>query len=127
MRALVLIDNPAGADLLCACCAKKDVETIATDSVERGVEACTENPPDLVIVNDRLSGMSGPAFIARILKVSWTISFILITDEDEETVHDKYEGLGILGRITSRYDTEGLERLLDDLAAMQTSGRSAQG
>jgi len=125
MRALVLIDNPAGADLICACCEKKDIETIVTGSVERAVEACSENPPELVIVDDRLSAMSGPAFIARVLEVSWTISSILITDEDEETVHDKCEGLGILGHITSPYDIEGLERLLDEFAAMQTSGRSA--
>jgi CheY-like chemotaxis protein len=127
MRALVLIDNPAGADQICACCAEKDMETVVTVSVERALKSCSENPPDLVIVADRLSAMSGPAFIARVLKVSWTISSILITDEDEETVHDKCEGLGILGRITSPSDREGLERLLDDFAAMQTSGRSAHG
>ena len=71
------------------------------------------NPPDLVIVEDRLTGMTGIHFLAELLKVSWTTSTILISDEEEEALHDQTEGLGILGAIRTVDDVESLDRLLD--------------
>jgi DNA-binding response OmpR family regulator len=127
MRAILLTDNPAAADPIRTCCARKNVELTVTDRAERALEICAEDPPDLVIVEDGFSAVSGPAFIKRVLKISWAVSSILITDDDEDRVHEKCEGLGILGSIADHSDTEGLERLLDGFASMQTGGRPAHG
>jgi hypothetical protein len=57
--------------------------------------------------------MTGIRFLAELLKVSWTTSAILISDEEEEALHDQTEGLGILGAIRAADDVETLDRLID--------------
>jgi hypothetical protein len=51
--------------------------------------------------------------LSEFLTIAWTTSAILICDEDEETVHQRTEGLGILGHIRSVRDMDGLDKLLD--------------
>ncbi|MCA1961821.1 MAG: hypothetical protein LDL33_13630 [Desulfomonile sp.] len=84
---------------------------IFTDPRE-ALNRCRRTPPALVIVEDNVGGMRGVDFLSALLRISWTTSTILITDQDEEIVHEKTEGLGILGRVTDFGDREGLAKLL---------------
>jgi len=72
----------------------------------------SQDPPDLVIVEDDVNGMRGAHFLSALLRISWSTSAIFISDEDEDTVHEKTEGLGILGSIRGLGDSDGLARLL---------------
>jgi DNA-binding response OmpR family regulator len=77
--------------------------------------------PHLVIVEKDLASMTGARFLAELLKVSWTTASVLMSDEDEEVVHEQTEGLGILGSVKSPDDTEGLRKILDVFFSMRES------
>jgi hypothetical protein len=68
--------------------------------------------------------MTGIHFLAELLKVSWTTSAILISDEEEEALHDRTEGLGILGAIRTVDDVKSLDRLLDKFREMVSPNKS---
>lgn len=87
------------------------VPTVFTDPQD-ALQRCRQDPPDLVIVEDGLTGMRGIDFLSALLRISWTTSTILITEDDEETVHEKTEGLGILGSVGGFEDLDGLAMLL---------------
>jgi DNA-binding response OmpR family regulator len=88
------------------------------------LDSCAVSPPDLVIAAEQLAGMTGIRFLSQLVAVAWTTSTILIADEEEDLVHDKTEGLGILGSIRNTEDSENLERLLDRFIDMKRSALS---
>jgi len=73
---------------------------------------CRDRPPALAIVDADLASMPAIEFLRALVKISWTSPGILITSDDEEAVHEKTEGLGILGHISDYHDRDGLKKLL---------------
>jgi hypothetical protein len=65
-----------------------------------------------VVVDEEPAGMSAVDFLKSLLGISWTISSIMVSEKDGETVHEMTEGLGILGSIKNYDDGEGLEKLI---------------
>ncbi len=110
LRAVVIVNDASQARPIVECLSRKGFVGIIESDPQAVLESCSVNPPDLVIVEDRVTGIR---FLAELLKVSWTTSTILIADEEEEVLHDQTEGLGILGAIRTVDDTESLDRLLD--------------
>jgi DNA-binding response OmpR family regulator len=113
LRAAIVVNDASLAGPIIESLSRKGFARIVQSDPHAVLETCCVNPPDLVIVEDRLRDMTGIHFLAELLKVSWTSSTILITDEEEESVHDQTEGLGILGSIRTVDDVESLDRLLD--------------
>jgi DNA-binding response OmpR family regulator len=113
LRAAVIVNDAGQAQPIVESLSRKGFARIVQSDPQAVLESCGVNPPDLVIVEDRLRGMRGIHFLAELVKVSWTTSTILITDEEEESVHNQTEGLGILGSIRMVDDVESLDRLLD--------------
>jgi DNA-binding response OmpR family regulator len=113
LRAAIIVNDASQARPIAESLSRKGFARIVESDPQAVLESCGVNPPDLVIVEDRLRGMTGVHFLAELLKVSWTTSTILIADEEEEALHDQTEGLGILGSIKTFDDVESLERLLD--------------
>jgi len=113
LKAAVIVNDASQARPIVESLSRKGFARIVESDPQAVLEACSVNPPDLVIVEDRLRGMTGIRFLAELLKVSWTTSAILISDEDEEDLHDRTEGLGILGAIRATDDVESLDILLD--------------
>ncbi len=97
--------------------------TIFTDP-QQALGRCRQAPPDLVIVEDFVGGMRGVDFLSALLKISWTTSTILMTEEDEDKVHEKTEGLGILGRVGSFDNSDDLAKLLKRF--LETLGKSTR-
>jgi hypothetical protein len=64
------------------------------------------------VVEENLANMSGIHFILALLKVSWTTATILVSERDDEAIHEATEGLGILGHIKGYEDLKSLEDLL---------------
>ncbi len=113
LRAVVIVSDVSGARPILESLSRKGVAGIIESDPQAVLDAGRANPPDLLIVEHRLNGMTGSRFLSEFLTIAWTTSAILICDEDEETVHQRTEGLGILGHIRSVRDMDGLDKLLD--------------
>jgi DNA-binding response OmpR family regulator len=113
LRAIVLAEDPRQASGLVDRLSKRGMSASVSTDPDEALVKCRQNPPNLVIVGSVLATMTGIHFLAELLKVSWTTSTILISDEEEEALHDQTEGLGILGAIRAADDVESLDRLLD--------------
>ncbi len=111
LRALVVANERVSK--LTETLSKRGISAAVITDAEEALDECLVNPPHLAIVGSSLGRMTGIHFLAELLKISWKTSTILIADEDEETIHDQTEGLGILGAIKSSEDSEALEKLLD--------------
>ena len=119
-KAIFVVRNPSNTAMMETYCIDNGIDTYTLSDPLSALEACNENPPDLAIVQWDLNAMSGVEFLTELLKISWTTATILVTDLDEETVHEKAEGLGILGRITDFEDITGLRGLLDSHKSMKS-------
>ncbi len=113
IQAIILVNDPGMAAGIADTISQRGISASIRTDPEEVLLACRSQSPHLVVVQDNLIHMSGMRFLADLLKISWTTSSILICDEEEDVVHEKTEGLGILGSIRSVHDEEGLKRLLD--------------
>ena len=118
LRATVIVNDAGQARPILESLSQKGFTGIAESDPQAVLDACQVNPPDLVIVEEHLTGMTGIRFLSRLVSTCWTTSAILITDEQEESVHQMTEGLGILGYMRNFEDTASLDRLLDRFLAM---------
>jgi DNA-binding response OmpR family regulator len=119
LRAVVVVNDSAHARPILEILSRKGFSGIVESDPQKALEACKISPPDLVIVEDRLTGTTGTRFLSELVRVSWSTSTVLMTDEEEEVVHQKTEGLGILGTISSYQDSIKLESLLRRFAEMR--------
>lgn len=99
----------------------RGIETLRTNSLEQCIEQVRNSSPDLLIVEDDTVHNSGIRAIREALKISWTISSILVSSLDEAQIHDRAEGLGILGSLSSLDDSEGLKALLDSFDRIRSA------
>jgi len=118
-RAVVVVNQAHQVRPILKSLSRKGFSTIFQSDPQKALEACKIHPPDLVIVEDCLKGMTGTRFLSELVRVCWSTSTILVTDEEEEIVHQRTEGLGIIGHIRNYEDTARLERLLDRLLEMR--------
>jgi PleD family two-component response regulator len=122
LKALLVVESSNQVSRLMGSLSKKGISaTIITDPDE-ALDECRRKPPHLAIVASVLGTVTGVRFLAELLKISWTTSTILISDEEEETVHDLTEGLGILGSIRTVDDMESLNKLIDRFLEIVSRG-----
>ena len=111
LRAIIAVDERVSK--LIETLSKQSISATVITNADEALDECLMNPPDLAIVGASLGSMTGIHFLAELLKISWKTATILISDEEEEALHEKTEGLGILGAIKTVDDTESLGPLLD--------------
>lgn len=122
-RVLLLVSDNTSATPLHEKLVSKGITVTIEDDPHEALVRCQENPPDLAVVEDSLSGMTGIRFLGELLKVSWTTASILIADEDDEIIHERAEGLGILGHVRGYDDFEALEKLLERFSRLASGNR----
>jgi hypothetical protein len=81
----------------------------------------SEKPFDLLVVQNNLTTGDGLRLIRDFLAVNWMTASIVICDVDEDTIHERAEGLGILGHIRSVGDVQSFGQLLDTFKQMASS------
>jgi DNA-binding NarL/FixJ family response regulator len=111
-RALIVTTTGTDAQPAEAILREHGLEPVTEFNPERALELCRESTPALVIVDETAAGTSAGGFIKDLLGISWTVSTIVVSDKDAETVHEMTEGLGIVGSISDYNDREGLQKLL---------------
>ena len=107
-KALVLVREPGAATSLIQRLTEAGFIVDTSSDPSLSLDECRRNKPHLAVVEENLPNMSGIHFILDLLKVSWTTATILVSERDDEAIHEATEGLGILGYIK---DYEDLERL----------------
>ena len=112
-RAVVIINDVSRARPILEGLSRRGLTGIIESDPKAVLDAGQVNPPDLLIIEDRLNGMTGSRFLSEFLAIAWATAAILICDEDEEEFHQRTEGLGILGRMKSVKDVDKLDQLLD--------------
>lgn len=120
-RALIVITDLSSAEAVKATLKANGIEGVIETDERKALDLCRVDPPDLAIVGDPLECMSVYHFVTELLKISWTVSTILVTEDDAEAVHEKAEGLGIVGHISHAKDREKLEQLLSDFKKLKIS------
>jgi DNA-binding response OmpR family regulator len=113
LRAVVIINDVSRARPILEGLSRRGFAGIIESDPKAVLDAGQVNPPDLLIIEDRLNGMTGSRFLSEFLAIAWTTAAILICDEDEEAVHQRTEGLGILGHMRTVKDVDKLDKLLD--------------
>ncbi|MDD3474053.1 MAG: hypothetical protein PHS86_14830 [Syntrophaceae bacterium] len=91
----------------------RGIELTVVDSAADCLQKCMIFIPDLLIVEDDPGTDVGIKIVRDVLKISWTVSSILISPLEDNEIHDRAEGLGILGSISALDDFEKLNYLLD--------------
>jgi hypothetical protein len=81
--------------------------------------------PYLAVVGENLATRSGINFLLDLLKVSWTPATILVSERNDNVIHEDTEGLGILGQIKGYDDLENLEKLLRKFKEIVTRAKPA--
>jgi len=114
LTAVVLVNDSRQAGPILETLSRKGFAAVVESNPRSVLEACKADPPAMVIVEECLEAMTGIRFLSELVRVSWSTATVLISDEEEEVVHQKTEGLGILGHIRSFNDVVSLERLLDN-------------
>ncbi len=82
------------------------------NSYEEALGKQKEHPFEILIVHDDPLTGQGLKLIEEFLKINWMTSAILICNQDESIVHDRAEGLGILGHVANVNDLDSLSKLL---------------
>ena len=120
-RALIVMTDLSSAEAVKATLRTNGIEGVIETDERKALDHCRTDPPDLAIVGDPLESMSVYHFVTELLKISWTVSSILVTEDDSEVVHEKAEGLGIIGHISHANDRAQLELLLTDFKRLKIS------
>ncbi len=71
-----------------------------------------QEPFDLLIIHDDPSTGAGLKLAGEFLKINWMTSTIVICDQDESIIHDRAEGLGILGHVRKAEDLKSFAQLI---------------
>jgi hypothetical protein len=82
------------------------------DSSDQALLIQKQEPFDILIVHDDPLTGQGLKLVEEFLKINWMTSTIVICDEEETVIHDRAEGLGILGHVRKSDDLNALGQLL---------------
>ena len=97
---------------------KDDVELSWAANGQEALEAISDNPVDLVIVNENIGDMTGIEFMKKLLPINPMINCAAVSPLPPEEFHEASEGLGVLVQLPvapGKLDAENLLKRLDDL------------
>jgi two-component SAPR family response regulator len=97
---------------------KDDVELSWASTGQEALEAISDNPVDLVIVNENIGDMTGIEFMKKLLPINPMINCAAVSPLPPEEFHEASEGLGVLVQLPvapGKIDAENLLKCLDDL------------
>jgi len=102
---------------------KDDVELSRAATGQEALEAISDNPVDLVVVNENIGDMMGIEFMKKLLQTNPMINSAAVSPLAPEEFHEASEGLGVLMQLPvspGKLDAENLLRRLNDLKDLLT-------
>jgi len=97
---------------------KDDVELSRAATGQEALEAISDNPVDLVVVNEKIGDMTGIEFMKKLLQINPMINCAAVSLLAPEDFHEASEGLGVLMQLPvspGELDAENLLQRLNDL------------
>ena len=97
---------------------KDDVELSRASTGHEALAVVSENPVDLVVVNENIGDMTGIEFMKKLLPINPMINSAAVSPQSPEEFHEASEGLGVLMQLPvspGRLDAENLLQRLNDL------------
>ena len=73
-----------------------DVELSWAATGQEAMEAISDNPVDLVVVNENIGDMTGIEFMKKLLPINPMINSAAVSPLSPEEFHEASEGLGVL-------------------------------
>lgn len=114
-KVILFLQDTDSTESLIEALGKNGFEVLMADDPEAGLAAHRKEPFQLAIVEEGYQSLSASTIVQELLKISWTTHSIIISDTDEEQLHEQAEGLGILGGMKDRHDLTRLDDLLATL------------
>ena len=115
---LVTPDKEPFRDFTFALTKNDDVELSWAATGQEALAILSENPVDLVIVDDSLGDMTGIEFMKKLLSLNPMINCAAVSPLPHEAFHEASEGLGVLAQLPvspGKPDAENLLKRLEDL------------
>ncbi|MGD8982021.1 MAG: response regulator [Desulfobacterales bacterium] len=75
---------------------KDDVELSWAATGQKALETLSNNPVDLVIVNENIGDMTGIEFMKKLLSINPMINCAAVSPLSSDEFHEASEGLGVL-------------------------------
>ena len=125
-RIAIIDDSDINLMLLKALVAKLDgCEAVAFQESPKGLRWCSENLPDLVIVDYMMPDLDGLAFISRFRKIPGRaeLPVLMITANDDKDVRYRALGIGATDFLTKPVDRMEFSARVRNLLALNTSRR----
>ena len=97
---------------------KDDVELTRAATGQEALEAISDHPVDLVIVNENIGDMTGIEFMKKLLPINPMINCAAVSPLPPEEFHEASEGLGVLVQLPvspGKLDAENLLKRLNDI------------
>ena len=97
---------------------KDDVELSRAATGQEALEAISDKPVDLVVVNENIDDMTGIEFMKKLLQINPMINCAAVSLLSPEEFHETSEGLGALMQLPvspGKLDAENLLQRLNDL------------
>jgi two-component SAPR family response regulator len=92
-----------------------DVELSWIASGHETLEAISQNPVDLIIVDENIGDMTGIEFMEKLLRVNPMINCAAVSQMPSEDFHEASEGLGVLAQLPSRPGPSEAKDLLEQM------------
>jgi len=111
-RACIVEDGTLDISSILNLLASSQIVAEVFSASDRALLRQKQEPFDLLIIHDDPSTGAGLKLAGEFLKINWMTSTIVICDQDESIIHDRAEGLGILGHVRMVDDLNSLAQLL---------------
>jgi len=102
---------------------KHDVALSRVATGQEALKAISDNPVDLVVVNENIGDMTGIEFMKKLLPINPMINSAAVSPLSPEEFHEASEGLGVLMQLPvspGKLDAENLLQRLNDLKNLLT-------
>ncbi|MFH0959317.1 MAG: iron-sulfur cluster assembly scaffold protein [Pseudomonadota bacterium] len=111
-RACILLNGTLNLSLILNMLGSFQIVPEVFSKADEALRSQQKDSFQLLIVQDDPSTGEGLKLIGEFLKINWMTSAIVVCDQDEAIIHDRAEGLGILGHIRTPDDLENLAKLI---------------
>jgi len=113
MRVMVVDDQVGIRALLAEVVKQQDFQVVLAGNAREAIAKFSEDPPDLILLDDKLPGMSGLELLRKIRETHPHLPVVLMTAYGERDIEEEAKRLGVHAFLAKPFDIEHLKELLD--------------